>query len=92
MFVYHILCSLRFSWMLVLSIYKEDYLQILNVVLLITQLLRLAGRLSWFNHTSGVAFVATTDRLKSVRNRYVIEVLVTFIVLSRCFWGFFLYV
>ena len=31
MFVYHILLPLRFGWLLVLSLYKEDYLQILNV-------------------------------------------------------------
>ena len=31
MFVYHILWPLRFGWLLVLGLYKEDYLQILNV-------------------------------------------------------------
>ena len=44
-------------------------------VLLITRLLRLVGR--WarkpVNHTSWVAVVTPTDRPKSVRNRYVIE-------------------
>ena len=28
MFVYHILRPLRFGWLLVLNLYKEDYLQI----------------------------------------------------------------
>ena len=44
-------------------------------VLLITRLLRLMGR--WarkpVNYTSWVAVVTPTDRPKSVRNRYVIE-------------------
>ena len=30
-FVYHFLLPLHFGWLLVLSLYKEDYLQILNV-------------------------------------------------------------
>ena len=60
-------------------------------VLLITCLLRLVRRLSAckpFNHTSGVTVVTPTGRPKSVRNRCVIEVLVTFYVLSRCFLDF----
>ena len=31
MFVYQFLWPLRFSWLLVLSLYKDDYLHILNV-------------------------------------------------------------
>ena len=46
MFVYHILLPLRFGWLLVLSLYKEDYLQIFKCVLLITRLLLLVGSLS----------------------------------------------
>ena len=41
-----------------------------------------------FNHTSGVTVVTPTDHPKSVRNRCVIEVLVAFFVLSRCFLDF----
>ena len=32
MFVYHILWPLLFGWLLVLSLYKEDYLQIFQCV------------------------------------------------------------
>ena len=32
MFVYHILIPLRFGWLLVLSLYKEDHLQIFECV------------------------------------------------------------
>ena len=31
MFVYHILWPLHFGWMLVLSLYKEDYLQLFHL-------------------------------------------------------------
>ena len=44
-----------------------------------------------FNHTSRVAFVTPTDRPKSVRNRFVIEVfggVVFFCVSSHCFLDF----
>ena len=30
MFVYHIFITIRFDWLMVLSLYKEDYLQIIN--------------------------------------------------------------
>ena len=46
MFVYYFLRPLHFGWLLVLSLHKEDYLQIFQMfVLLITRLLRLVGRL-----------------------------------------------
>ena len=32
MFVYHILWPLQFGWLLVYSLYKEDYLQVLKCV------------------------------------------------------------
>ena len=55
-------------------------------VLLITRPLRLVGR--WarkpVNHTSWVAVVTPTDRLKSVRNRCLIELFVALFVLSLC--------
>ena len=62
------------------------------LVLLITQLLRLVGRLgsrkNRFNHTILVTIVTPTDRPKSVRNRCVIEVFGVVFVLSRCFLDF----
>ena len=41
-----------------------------------------------FNHTSWVAVDTPTDRLKSVRNRCVIEVLVGFLCCHVAFWIF----
>ena len=77
--------------MLVLGLYKEDYLQILKMcVLLITQLLRLVGKLdpvNRFHHTSKVAIVIPTDRPTSVRNRCVIEVLVMFLCCHVVFFS-----
>ena len=60
-------------------------------VLLITRLLRLVGR--WarkpVNHTSWVAVVTPTDRLKSVRNRCVIELFCGVVyVVTLPFWHF----
>ena len=48
----------------------------------------LVGRLGsqWFNHTSWVAIVTSTDRPKAVRNRCVIEVFGRVFVLSHCFF------
>ena len=40
------LWPLHFGWLLVLSLYKEDYIQIFKCVLLITRLLWLVGRLN----------------------------------------------
>ena len=60
-------------------------------VLLITRHLWLVGRLGsekLFNHSSWVAIVTPTDRPKSVRNRYVIEVFGGVFVLSLFFWDF----
>ena len=44
---------------------------------------------NWFNHTSWVAVVTTTDCPKSVRNRCANEVFGGVCVLSRCFLAFF---
>ena len=41
-----------------------------------------------FNHTSSVAIVTPTDRPKSVRNRFLIEVFGGVFVFSRCFFDF----
>ena len=46
------------------------------------------GPVNRFNHTSWVAVVTPTNRPKAVRNLCVIEVLVTFLCLSLCFFGF----
>ena len=57
-------------------------------VLLITQLLRLLGRVGSrkrFHHTSWVSVVTRTDRPKSVRIRFVIKVLGGVFVLSLVF-------
>ena len=43
---------------------------------------------NWFNHTSWVVIVTTTDRPKSFRNRCVIEVLVAFLCCHVAFWIF----
>ena len=40
---------------------------------------------NWFKHTSWMAIITPTDRLKSVRNRCIIEVFGGVFVLSRCF-------
>ena len=60
-------------------------------VLLITQLLRLVGRLGSrkpVNDTNWMALVTPTDRSNSVRNRCVIEVFVGVFVLSLDFFIF----
>ena len=60
--------------------------QIVKYVLLITRLLPGVGR--WARkpviHASWVAVVTPTDRPKSVRNRYLIELLLALFVLSLC--------
>ena len=78
MFVYHILYPLRFSLLLVLSLYKEEYLKVFKRVSVWLHSCcgkwegwALVNRLS---PTSGSTVVAQTDRPKSIRNRCVIEV------------------
>ena len=62
-------------------------------ILLITQLLRLVGRLGSLQPYQFVDVVTPTDRPKSIRNRCVIEVFVGVFVLSlrflKFFWGAF---
>ena len=90
---YYILCScttfllpLRFGWLLVLSLFKADCW----FVLLITLLLRLVGMLGtrqpiWRHQLNGCCY---SDRPKSVRNRWVIEVFGgVFVLLIDC-WIF----
>ena len=57
-------------------------------ILLITQRLWLVVSLlpvNWFKHISLMAFDALTDRPKSVRNRFAIEVFGGIVVLSIAF-------
>ena len=74
LYVYRFLWPLHLGWLLVCCLYKEVYLQILNVC--------------HFDYTavagSWVAEVTPTDRPKSVRNRCVIECFVALFVLSLC--------
>ena len=87
-----IVLPLRFSWLLVLGLYKEDYLQIFKYVSF--WLHGFCGKwegwdpVNRFNHTSWVAIVTPTDRPKSVHNRCVIEVFGGVFVLTRCFLDF----
>ena len=41
-----------------------------------------------FNHTSRVANVTSTDSPKSIRNRCIIKVFVTFLCSHGAFWNF----
>ena len=87
LFVYWFLWPLRLVWLLVCCLYKEVYLQIfLMCVLLITRLLRLVGR--WarkpVNDTSWVALITQTDRPKSVRNRCSIELFCGVVCVVTC--------
>ena len=90
--VYWFLWPLRLVWLLVCCLYKEVYLQIFKMcVLLITRLLRGVGR--WarkpVNHTSWVAVVTPTDRPKSVRNSCLIELFCGVVcVVTLSLWHF----
>ena len=80
---------LSFTWLLVLDLCKEDYLQIFKWVSF--WLHSFCGEWEgWdpanrFNHTSWVAIVTPTGRPKSVRNRCVIEVFGGVCSLAQCF-------
>ena len=60
MFGYHIFMISPFGWLLVLSLYKEDYWQL--CVLLITRLLQLVEKGTRCDYTSWKAVVTPTDR------------------------------
>ena len=87
-----ILWSLRFSWLLVLGLYTEDYLQIFKWMFFLLH--SFCGKwegwdsVNLFHHTSWMDIVTPTDRPKSVRSRCVFEVFGGVFVLSRCFWIF----
>ena len=77
----------RLGWLLVCCLYKEVYLQILNVCPF--SLHGLCGEWEGWtrkpvNHTSWVAKFTPTDRPKTVRNRCKIELFVALFVLSLC--------
>ena len=79
--------------MLVLGVYKEDYLQIFKWVSFLSHTFcsswEVWNLIIGFNHTSWIAVDTPTDRPKSVRNRYVIEVFGGVFVLSldcSIFW------
>ena len=76
LYVYRFLLPLRLGWLLVCCLCKEVYLQILNVCPFDYTAVAGSGKVgavNQVNHTSLVAVVTPTDRLKSVRNRCVIE-------------------
>ena len=87
LFVYWFLWPLLLVWMLVCCLYKEVYLEIFKMcVLLITRLLQRVGRwaLNQLNHTIWVAVVIPTDRPKSVRNRCLIELICGVVCCCHC--------
>ena len=75
-------------WLLVCSQYKEVDLQVFfNVCPFDYTAVAGSGKGGGrkpVNHTSWVAVVTPTDRPKSVRNRYLIELFVALLVLSLC--------
>ena len=75
------------GWLLVCCLYKEVYLQILNVCPFDYTAVAGSGKVGPVNkvkYTSWVAVVTPTDRPTSVRNRCVIELFVALFVLSLC--------
>ena len=92
-YIYH-LCftfidfyDLHLGWLSVCCLYKEVYLQFLNVCPFDYTVVAGTGKVGpviQVNHTSWVAVVTPTDHPKSVRNRYVIELFVALFVLSLC--------
>ena len=92
LYVYRFLLPLRLGWLLVCCLYKEVYLQFFKCVSF-----WLHGRCGkwdgWaskpVNHTSWVAVVTPTDRPKSMRNRYVIELFCGVVCsITLPFWHF----
>ena len=79
--------ALCYGWLLVLGLYKDDYLDMFKYVsFLLHSFCDYLGRLrNQFNNTSWVTVVTPTDRPKSSRNRYVIKVLVAFSVVRLLF-------
>ena len=87
-----LLWPLRLGWLLVCCLYKEVYLQIFKRVSFDYTAVAGSGKV-WpvnkVNHTSLVAVVTPTDRPKSVRNRYLIELFCGVVcVVTLPFWHF----
>ena len=68
---------LHFGWLLLLSLYKEDYLQIFNVCPFDYTAFAVSGQdlvpVNWFIYIGWMTVVTQTDRPTSVRNRLIIE-------------------
>ena len=85
--IYAFLWPLRLGWLLVCCLYKEVYLQIFKRGSFNYTAVAGSGKVgpvNQVNHTSWVDVVTPTDRPKSVRNRFVIELFVALFVLSLC--------
>ena len=85
--------EVELSWLLVLGLYKEDYLQIFKFVSFCLHGFCNKWE-SWdpvnrLNHTSLVAIVTPSDRPKSVRNRCVIKVFGGVFYVVKLLFGFF---
>ena len=86
------LLPLRFGWLLVLGLHKENYLQIFKCVSFwlhgccgLWEGWALVNRLYY---TSGMTAVTPTDSPNSVLNRYVMKVLGAFLCCHVAFWRF----
>ena len=91
LYVYLFLWHLHLGWLLVCCLYKEVYLQILNCVSFWLHGCCGSGKVgsvNQVNHTSWVTVVTSTDRPKSFRNRYVIELFCGVGCVSLSFWHF----
>ena len=92
LYVYRFLWPLRVEWLLVCCLYKEAYLQILNVCPFDYMAVAESGKvgpLNQVNHTSWVAVGTPTDRPKLVRNCCVIEHFCGFVcVITLPIWHF----
>ena len=92
LYVYRFLWPLRLGWLLVCCLYKEVYLQIFKCMSF--SLHGCCGKweggpVNRLTITSWVAVVTPTDRPKSVRNRYVIELFCGVVyVVALPFWHF----
>ena len=88
----HIVKSICLCWLLVLGLYKEDYLHIFKCVSFLLHgfcgLWEGWDPVNRFNHNNLVAIVTPIDRPESVRNCCVIEVFDGVFMLSRCVLDF----
>ena len=84
-----ILWPLHFGWLLVLGLYKEEYLQVFKCVSFklhsFCSLWEYWDPVNRFNQTSLVAVATPADRPMSVCNRWEIELWVAFCVVTLLF-------